>query len=92
MDEEEVILVNELDEELGTMAKLEAHEKACLHRAFSVFIMNAKGETMLQQRASHNTTRHCFGQIPVAVIKGLGRRISRLEKGGFKKKWALKPN
>ena len=53
MDEEEVILVNELDEELGTMAKLEAHEKACLHRAFSVFIMNAKGETMLQQRASH---------------------------------------
>jgi len=33
------------------MGKMEAHEKAILHRAFSVFIMNSKGETMLQQRA-----------------------------------------
>ncbi len=35
------------------MPKMEAHEKALLHRAFSVFIMNDKGETMLQQRAAH---------------------------------------
>lgn len=35
------------------MPKLEAHEKAELHRAFSVFVLNDKGETMLQQRASH---------------------------------------
>lgn len=34
------------------MPKMEAHKKAVLHRAFSVFIMNAKGETMLQQRAA----------------------------------------
>ncbi len=34
------------------MPKMEAHEKALLHRAFSVFIMNDKGETMLQQRAA----------------------------------------
>ena len=34
------------------MPKMEAHEKAVLHRAFSVFIMNSKGETMLQQRAA----------------------------------------
>lgn len=34
------------------MPKMEAHEKAVLHRAFSVFIMNTKGETMLQQRAA----------------------------------------
>ena len=33
------------------MGKMEAHEKAVLHRAFSVFILNDKGETMLQQRA-----------------------------------------
>ena len=52
MDEEKVILVNENNEELGTMPKMEAHEKAILHRAFSVFIMNKKGETMLQQRAA----------------------------------------
>lgn len=48
-----VILVNQADEPLGTMPKMEAHEKAVLHRAFSVFIMNRKGEIMLQQRAAH---------------------------------------
>jgi len=46
-----VILVNRQDEELGTMPKIEAHQKALLHRAFSVFVMNRKGEVMLQQRA-----------------------------------------
>lgn len=50
--EEKVILVNQKDEPIGLMPKMEAHEKAVLHRAFSVFIMNTKGETMLQQRAS----------------------------------------
>lgn len=35
------------------MPKMEAHEKAVLHRAFSVFVLNEKGETLLQQRASH---------------------------------------
>lgn len=51
--EENVVLVNQLDEEIGLMPKMEAHEKAILHRAFSVFIMNKNGETMLQQRAQH---------------------------------------
>ncbi|HEU4791418.1 MAG TPA: isopentenyl-diphosphate Delta-isomerase [Flavobacterium sp.] len=51
MEEEQVILVNELDEQIGLMAKLEAHEKAILHRAFSVFVLNDKNEIMLQQRA-----------------------------------------
>ena len=51
--EENVVLVNQLDEEIGLMPKMEAHEKAVLHRAFSVFIMNKNGETMLQQRAQH---------------------------------------
>lgn len=48
---QEVILVNELDEPIGTMEKIEAHRKALLHRAFSVFIFNSKGEMLLQQRA-----------------------------------------
>ncbi|MBD3583407.1 isopentenyl-diphosphate Delta-isomerase [Flavobacterium selenitireducens] len=52
MNEEKVILVNERDEQIGLMPKLEAHEKAVLHRAFSVFILNGKNELMLQQRAS----------------------------------------
>ena len=51
MKEEKVILVNEKDEPIGLMNKLEAHEKAVLHRAFSVFILNDNNEVMLQQRA-----------------------------------------
>jgi len=46
-----VILVNEKDEQIGLMPKMEAHEKAILHRAFSVFILNDRNELMLQQRA-----------------------------------------
>jgi isopentenyl-diphosphate delta-isomerase len=41
------------DTPLGTMPKMEAHEKAVLHRAFSVFILNSKNQLMLQQRAFH---------------------------------------
>lgn len=48
---EEVILVNEADQEIGSMEKMEAHEKGLLHRAFSVFIFNDKGELLLQRRA-----------------------------------------
>lgn len=51
MQEEQVILVNELDSQTGVMEKMEAHRKALLHRAFSVFIFNSKGEMLLQQRA-----------------------------------------
>ena len=50
--EDNVILVDSNNEVLGTMPKLEAHEKGVLHRAFSVFIFNDKGELMLQQRAA----------------------------------------
>jgi len=53
MIEEQVILVNEHDEQIGLMPKMEAHEKAVLHRAFSVFVFNTKNELMLQQRAAH---------------------------------------
>jgi len=53
MTEERVILVNENDEQIGTMAKMEAHEKALLHRAFSVFVFNDQKELMIQQRAKH---------------------------------------
>ncbi len=51
MSVEMVILVDELDQEIGLMEKQEAHEKALLHRAFSVLIFNQLGETLLQQRA-----------------------------------------
>ncbi|CAL2086824.1 isopentenyl-diphosphate Delta-isomerase [Tenacibaculum sp. 190524A02b] len=50
---EQVILVDEQDNPIGLMEKIEAHEKALLHRAFSVFTFNDKGELLLQQRAAH---------------------------------------
>jgi isopentenyl-diphosphate delta-isomerase len=50
---EQVILVDEKDIELGTMEKVEAHKRALLHRAFSVFVFNSKGELLLQQRAEN---------------------------------------
>lgn len=49
--EEYVILVDDQDAQIGLMPKMMAHEKALLHRAFSVFLFNEKGELMLQQRA-----------------------------------------
>lgn len=49
--EEFVVLVNEKDEKLGRMEKQQAHVAGLLHRAFSVFVFNSKGELLLQQRA-----------------------------------------
>ncbi|MEY3711796.1 MAG: hypothetical protein RL104_579, partial [Bacteroidota bacterium] len=49
---ETVILVNTADEPIGRMEKLAAHERGLLHRAFSVFLFNDQGETLLQQRAA----------------------------------------
>jgi isopentenyl-diphosphate Delta-isomerase len=50
---EEVILVDALDNEIGAMEKLAAHQQGLLHRAFSILIFNGKGELMLQQRAQN---------------------------------------
>jgi isopentenyl-diphosphate delta-isomerase len=49
--EENVILVDDNDNQIGLMAKTEAHKKALLHRAISVFIFNSEGEWLLQRRA-----------------------------------------
>lgn len=51
MKEPLVILVNEDDVQTGTAPKLHAHRNALLHRAVSVFIMNSKGEWLLQRRS-----------------------------------------
>ena len=51
MNIEKVILVDKNDNAIGEMEKMEAHEKAVLHRAFSVFVFNKNNELMLQQRA-----------------------------------------
>jgi isopentenyl-diphosphate delta-isomerase len=50
--EERIILVDQNDREIGSEEKLKAHSNgAKLHRAFSIFVFNSKGETMLQKRA-----------------------------------------
>lgn len=51
MQEPQVILVDENDRQTGTAGKLYAHEHALLHRAVSVFVVNSRGEWLLQKRA-----------------------------------------
>ena len=67
----QVILVNEKDERVGVMDKLPAHEKGLLHRAFSIFVFNSKGQILLQQRMANKyhsgglwTNTCCGHQVP----------------------------
>lgn len=46
-----VILVDEQDDPVGEEEKLAAHQKGLLHRAFSVFVFNTKGDMLVQRRA-----------------------------------------
>ena len=48
---ESVVIVDAYDNELGTMEKMEAHEKGLLHRAFSVFVFNSNDELLIHRRA-----------------------------------------
>ena len=57
--EEHVILVDSNDSEIGIEEKMSAHLKGKLHRAFSIFIFNDKGELMLQKR--HSSKYHSGG-------------------------------
>ena len=50
---QEVILVTEEDEEIGTMEKMEAHRRGVLHRAFSIFVFDKNGRMLLQKRAAN---------------------------------------
>ncbi|MCC5922814.1 MAG: isopentenyl-diphosphate Delta-isomerase [Crocinitomicaceae bacterium] len=56
---EEVILVDENDQIIGTMEKMLAHQEGRLHRAFSVIIFNDKGQMLIHQRAADKY--HCGG-------------------------------
>lgn len=86
---EQVILVDIDDREVGTMEKMEAHEKALLHRAFSVFVFNDLGELLLQKRASgkyHSgglwTNTCCSHQRPgESTLEAANRRM--VEEMGF---------
>ena len=49
---DEVILVDEHDNPIGTAGKMEAHLSGKLHRAFSIFVFDSQGQLLLQQRAA----------------------------------------
>jgi isopentenyl-diphosphate delta-isomerase len=49
---EQVILVDEADNEIGSMEKMEAHRKGVLHRAFSILLYNSQGQLLLQKRSN----------------------------------------
>ncbi|KQT18379.1 isopentenyl-diphosphate delta-isomerase [Chryseobacterium sp. Leaf404] len=82
--EELVVLVNSEDNVLGLMEKQQAHINGLLHRAFSVFLFNDKGEMLLQKRAEgkyHSpkqwTNAVCsHPRIDETYLEGAERRLS----------------
>jgi isopentenyl-diphosphate delta-isomerase len=84
----EVILVDANDNAIGTMEKMEAHEKGLLHRAFSVLIFNSNGELLIQKRAStkyHSgglwTNTCCSHPTPQESIEQAAKRRLKEEMG-----------
>ena len=49
--EDNIIIVDAAGNAIGEIDKMDAHISGTLHRAFSVFVFNSKGELLLQQRA-----------------------------------------
>ena len=83
-----VVLIDPQDREIGQMEKLAAHREGRLHRAFSVFVFNAKGELLLQQRAAtkyHSAslwTNTCCGHPrPGETLVAAGERRLKEEMG-----------
>src|SRR5258705_12437047 len=88
MELNQVILVNEHDEPTGTMEKLAVHKKGLLHRAFSVFIFNTKGELLLQRRTLNKyhsgglwTNSCCSHPQPGEETKAAAQRRLKEEMG-----------
>ena len=77
----EVILVDSLDQEIGQMEKLLAHQQGLRHRAFSVFLFNDNKEILLQQRADSKyhsgglwTNACCSHPSPNETVKDAAKR------------------
>ncbi|MBV9111045.1 MAG: isopentenyl-diphosphate Delta-isomerase [Gemmatimonadetes bacterium] len=85
---ETVVLVDEQDREVGLAPKLDAHTSGVLHRAFSVFVLNARGEVLLQRRADEKyhsgglwTNTCCGHPRPGEPVSAAARRRLREEMG-----------
>ena len=53
MEDDQVVLVDQADNSIGQMGKIEAHQRGQLHRAFSILIFNQQGELLIQKRSSN---------------------------------------
>ena len=88
MQEQQMILVNERDEAIGTMGKMEVHRKGLLHRAFSIFIFDSKGRMLLHQRAGEKyhgahlwTNACCSHPFPGEQVRAAAARRLEQELG-----------
>ena len=86
--EEFVVLVNEKDEEIGTMEKMEVHVQGKLHRAFSILLFNSEGQMLIQKRAQEKyhsaglwTNTCCSHPRPAEDILEAGARRLKEEMG-----------
>ena len=86
--DKELILVDEHDQPIGTGLKLSVHKDGLLHRAFSIFIFNGKGQLMLQRRALgkyHSgglwTNTCCGHPRPEETVLGAAHRRLQEEMG-----------
>jgi isopentenyl-diphosphate Delta-isomerase len=85
---EHVILVDREDHALGTMEKMEAHQKGVLHRAFSVLLFDQQGRLLLQKRSQNKyhssglwTNTCCSHPLPGETLEDATRRRLREEMG-----------
>ena len=85
---EEIILVDEQDNAIGTMEKMEAHRRGVLHRAFSVVLFNSSGDLLLQRRAENKyhsgglwTNTCCSHPLPDESIRDAAQRRLKYEMG-----------
>ena len=85
---EHVILVDNKDNEIGTMEKMEAHKKGALHRAFSILLFDRSGKVLLQKRSRNKyhssglwTNTCCSHPLPGESIEAATRRRLKEEMG-----------
>jgi isopentenyl-diphosphate Delta-isomerase len=85
---QQVVLVDPSDVPIGTMEKLEAHRKGLLHRAFSVFVFNDRGELLLQRRSLEKyhsgglwTNTCCSHPAPDETLENAGAKRLQEEMG-----------
>jgi isopentenyl-diphosphate Delta-isomerase len=83
-----IIIVDEHDNAIGTMEKMEAHRKGVLHRAFSILLFNSNGEVLLQKRSRSKyhsgglwTNTCCSHPLPNESIYEATRRRLKHEMG-----------